>query len=134
MTITSIIYCVTLIILFLAKVVYSLTPNGFYFINKHPSTWKKSSYFSELAYSLMCLVRYIRNGNGQFSFQYQRNAMPKNGQITIQLHSFQMPPRLCLKSFKLGFNSTRIEKFQMYKLNLEKAEEPEIKLPTATGS
>ena len=26
------------------------------------------------------------------------------------------------------------ENFQMYKLNLEKAEEPEIKLPTATGS
>ena len=76
------------------------------------------------------LVRYIRNGNGQFSFQYQRNALPKNGQITVQLHSFQMPARLCLKSFKLGFNSTWIENFQMYKLNLEKAEEPEIKLPT----
>ena len=36
---------------------------------------------------------------------------------------------LCSKSFKLVFSSTRIEKFQMYKLDLEKAEEPEIKLP-----
>ena len=27
-----------------------------------------------------------------------------------------------------------IENFQMYKLDLEKAEEPEIKLPTFTGS
>ena len=27
-----------------------------------------------------------------------------------------------------------MESFQMYKLNLEKAEEPEIKLPTYTGS
>ena len=32
--------------------------------------------------------------------------------------------------FKLGFSSTYTEKFQMYKLGLEKAEEQEIKLPT----
>ena len=29
-----------------------------------------------------------RNGKGQFSFQPQRKAMPKNGQTTAQLHSF----------------------------------------------
>ena len=40
-----------------------------------------------------------------------------------------MPARLCSKSFKLGFNSTWIENFQMYKLDLEKVEKPEIKLP-----
>ena len=28
-----------------------------------------------------------RTGNGQFSFQFQRKAMPKNDQITAQLHS-----------------------------------------------
>ena len=28
----------------------------------------------------------------------------------------------------------QIENFQMFKLDLEKAEEPEIKLPTFTGS
>ena len=39
-----------------------------------------------------------------------------------------------LKSFKLGFNSTCTENFQMYKLDLEKAQEPEIKLPTSIGS
>ena len=39
-----------------------------------------------------------------------------------------------VKSFKLGFNSTGTEKFQMYKLDLEKGEEPEIKLPTSVGS
>ena len=33
-----------------------------------------------------------------------------------------------------GFNSTWTENFQMFKLDLEKAEEPEIKLPTSTGS
>ena len=40
---------------------------------------------------------------------------------------------LCSKSFKLGFSSTRAEN-QMYKLDLEEAEEPEIKLPTFGGS
>ena len=35
---------------------------------------------------------------------------------------------------KPGFNSTRTMKFQMFKLDLEKAEEPEIKLPTSVGS
>ena len=38
------------------------------------------------------------------------------------------------KSFKLGFNSMWNESFQMYKLDLESAEEPEIKLPTFIGS
>jgi len=39
-----------------------------------------------------------------------------------------------LKSFKLGLSSMCTENFQMYKLALEKAEEPDIKLPTFTGS
>ena len=39
-----------------------------------------------------------------------------------------------LKILKLGFNSTWRENFQMYKLDLEKAEEPEIKLQTSVGS
>ena len=42
--------------------------------------------------------------------------------------------RLCSKFSKLGFNSTWTENFQMFKLDLEKAEEPEIKLPTFAGS
>ena len=39
------------------------------------------------------------------------------------------------KSFKLAFNSTVLwtKDFQMYNLGLEKAEEPEIKLPTYAG-
>ena len=41
--------------------------------------------------------------------------------------------RLCSKSFKLDFSSTWTENFQMYKLDLEKAKEPEIKLPTSFG-
>ena len=60
--------------------------------------------------------------------------MPKNAQTTVQLCSFHMLVRLCSKSFKLGFNSMWTEKFQMYKLDLEKAEGQEIKLPTSIES
>ena len=60
--------------------------------------------------------------------------MPKNVQTTIRSHSFHMPARLCSKSFKPGFSSMWTENFQMYKVDLEKAEEPEIKLPTYAGS
>ena len=60
--------------------------------------------------------------------------MPKNVQTTAQLHSFHMLPRLYSKSFKLGFSSTSIKNFQiyklLYKLGLEKAEKPEIKSST----
>ena len=75
-----------------------------------------------------------RTGKGQFSFQSQRRAMPKNVQTTTQLHSFHMLARQCSKSFKLGFNNTWTKNFQMYRLDLEEAEEPGIKLPTSVGS
>ena len=74
-----------------------------------------------------------RTRKGKFSFQSQRRVMPKNVLTTTQLHSFHMLARLCSKSYKLSFNSTWTEKFQMYKLDLEKVEEPETKLPTSAG-
>ena len=40
----------------------------------------------------------------------------------------------CSKFSKLGFNNMWTVKFQMFKLALEKAEEPEIKLATSAGS
>ena len=40
----------------------------------------------------------------------------------------------CRKFFKPGFSNIWTVNFQMFKLVLEKAEEPEIKLPTSTGS
>ena len=38
------------------------------------------------------------------------------------------------KILQVGLSSMWTKKFQMYKLDLEKAEEPEIKLLTFTGS
>ena len=60
--------------------------------------------------------------------------MTKNVQTTSQLHSSHTLAKKCSKISKLGFNSMRTENFKMFKLDLEKAEEPEIKLPTSTGS
>ena len=60
--------------------------------------------------------------------------MPKNVQTTIQLHSFHMLAKKCSKFSKLGFNSTWTVNFQIIKLELEKADEAEIKLPTSVGS
>ena len=42
-----------------------------------------------------------RTGKGQFSFQSQRKAIPKNAQTTTQLHSSHM----IVKFSKPGFNS-----------------------------
>jgi len=67
-------------------------------------------------------------------FQSQRRAVPKDVPTTAKLCSFHMLTSLCSKSFKLGFSGTWTENFQMYKLGLEKADEPEIELPTFTRS
>ena len=75
-----------------------------------------------------------RTGKGQFSFQSQRKAMPKNAQTTTQLHSSHMLAKECSKFYKPGFNSTWTMNFQMFKLDLEKAEKPEIKLSTSVES
>ena len=75
-----------------------------------------------------------RTGKGQFSFQSQRKAMPKKVQTTAQLHSSHMLAKWCSKFSKPGFNSMWTVNFQIFKLDLEKAEEPEIKLPTSVGS
>ena len=75
-----------------------------------------------------------RTGKGQFSFQSQRKARPKNTQTTTQLHSFHMLIKSCSKFSKPGFNSTWTVNFLIFKLDLEQEEEPEIKLPTSVGS
>ena len=75
-----------------------------------------------------------RTGKGQFSFQSQRKAMPKNAQTTAQLHSSHTLVKQCSKFSKPGFSNTSTVNFLMFKLVLEKAEESENKLPTSAGS
>ena len=61
-------------------------------------------------------------------------AIPKNAQITAQLHSSHTLVKSCSKLSKPGYSNMWTINFQMFKLVLEKAEEPEIKLPTSAGS
>ena len=93
---------------------------------------------------LNCCTQYVskfvksssghRTGKSQSSSQFPRRAVLKNVQSTRQLHSSPMLLMLYSKSFKLCFSIMWTENFQMVKLCLEKAEEPEIKLPTLAGS
>ena len=57
--------------------------------------------------------------------------MPKNTQTTTQLHSSYMQQRNAQNS---PMQASANVNFQMFKLVLEKAKEPEIKLPTSAGS
>ena len=75
-----------------------------------------------------------RTGKCQFSSQSQWKTMSKNVQTTAQLHSSHMLAKKCSKFSKPGFNSMWTMNSQMFKLDLGKAEEPEIKLPTSAGS
>ena len=63
---------------------------------------------------------------------FQGNAKKCSNYHTIALISHTS--KVCSKFSKLGFRSMWTVNFQMFKLVLEKAEEPEIKLPTSTGS
>ena len=71
-----------------------------------------------------------RTGKGQFSFQSQRKAMPKNAKTTTQLHSSHAS-KVMLKILQ-----ARLHQYVNceFKLDVEKAEESEIKLPTSVGS
>ena len=72
-----------------------------------------------------------RTAKGQFSFQSQRRAMPKNAQTTVALISYVSKDMLKILQVRL---QQWTENFQMYKLSLEKAEKPETRLPTFVGS
>ena len=61
-----------------------------------------------------------RTGKGQFSFQSQRKAMPKNAQTTAQLHSSHTLVKSCSKFSKPGFNNMCTVNFLMFKLVLKR--------------
>ena len=60
-------------------------------------------YVVEVLYSICQQIwktqQWPQDWKSQLSFQSQRRTMPKNVQITVQLHSFHMSARLCSKSF-----------------------------------
>ena len=90
--------------------------------------------FTQYASKFGILSSGHRTGKGQFSFQFQRKAMPKNAQTTTIIALISHASKVMFKILQPGFNSMLTMNFQMFKLDLEKAEEPEIKLPTSVGS
>ena len=59
--------------------------------------------------------------------------MPKKAKANAQLHSSQAS-KVMLNILQAKLQQRGTVNFQMFKLNLEKAEEPEIKFPTSIGS
>ena len=60
--------------------------------------------------------------------------MPKNAQTTAQLHSSQHASKVMLKILQARLQQYVNRELPDVQLVLEKAEEPEIKLPTSAGS
>ena len=65
------------------------------------------------------------------SFQSKRKAISKNVHLP---HSWTHLTCYQSNFSEQVLNSTWTVKFHMFKLDLEKAEEPEVKLPTSSGS
>ena len=76
-----------------------------------PQDWKKSVF-----------IPVPKKGNAKECSSYQTGALISHASKVI------------LKILHAGFNSMLIVNFQIFKLDLEKAEEPEIKLSTSIGS
>ena len=91
-----------------------------------------------------CCIQYVsksgrpssghRTGKDKSSFQFPRKVVLKNVLIIRQFNSPLILVKSCLKSCMLGFSIMQTKNFQMFKLGLQKEEEPEIKLPTFIGS
>ena len=75
-----------------------------------------------------------RTGKGQFSFQSQRKATPKNVQNYHTIILISYTSKVMVKILQARLQQFWTINYQMFKLDLEKAEEPENKLPTSIGS
>jgi len=73
-----------------------------------------------------------RTGKRSVFIPIPKKGNPKKVQTTTQLHSSHT--RVMLKILQARLQQYVNCEFQMFKLVLEKAEEPEVKLPTSAGS
>ena len=76
----------------------------------------------------------MTTGLGKVSFHVNLKGSAKECSNYCTAVLISHASKVMLKSFKPGFSSMWTKNFQMYKLDLEKAEEPEIKLPASAGS
>ena len=92
---------------------------------------------------LKCYIQYaskfgklsngLKTGKKSVFIPIPKKLNAKNVQ-TAQLHSSHTLAKYCSKFFKSGFSSMWTVNLQMFKLDLEKVEESEIKLTTSIGS
>ena len=75
-----------------------------------------------------------RTGKGQFSFHISKKGNAKECPNYFTTALISHLSKQCSKFSKPGFNSMWNMNFPMFKLDLEKTEEPEMKLPTSVGS
>ena len=80
-------------------------------IQQWPQDWKRSVF-----------IPILKKGNAKECSNYCTNILISHAS------------KVCSKFSKPGFSNTWTMNFQMFKLVLEKTEEPEIKLPTSAGS
>ena len=59
--------------------------------------------------------------------------VPKKGNAKECSNYYRIASKVMLKILQARLQQYVTENFQMFKLDLEKAEEPEIELPTSTG-
>ena len=93
-----------------------------------------SKWYTQYVSKFGKLSRVHRTGKCQFSFHSPIKAKPKTVQTTTQMPSSHTLAKSCSKFYRLAFNITWTVNFQMFQLDLEKAEEWEIKLSTSTRS
>ena len=78
-------------------------------------------------------VLFVSSSKSHISFQSQRKAIPKNAQTTEQLFISHASKEM-LKILQARFQQYINQELPMYKLSLEKAEEPDFKLLASTES
>ena len=75
-----------------------------------------------------------RTGKGYFHSNPKERQCERMLKLLDNWHSSHTLAKECSKFSKPGFSNTWTVNFQMFKMDLEKSEEPEIKLPTSAVS
>ena len=122
---------------YIFNVKYKILKNG-HLLSRAQSTYTNILIAHRLGVYSWCLIQFhwciclSWKRSGFHSNPKERQCQKCSNYCTVALISHTS--KVMLKILQARFNSTWTMNFQMFKLVLEKAEEPEIKLPTSAGS